>query len=250
MHAFYASLRNELTRLAAQPKTRWFLAASLLLPLGLSLLSSRLQGGGGLSALLSGDPYLALLGGYTAFVLPLFLFMTAADQFPGEREEGTMVLTLLRPVSRAKIYGAKVAAAAVYTGLQLLLLAVVSLLCSLLLPGSAPAVLDPLSFFRAALAAWAAMLAVGAVGAALVQLTGRATTGLALCLVLYGALKLLPLLLPGLSVWSLFSYTGWHALWLGDGVPAVRLWNLSLLLLAYSIIAYTGGLAIFNKKSF
>ncbi|WP_426450933.1 ABC transporter permease subunit [Paenibacillus sp. S-38] len=250
MHAFYASLHNELTRLAAQPKTRWFLAAALLLPLGLSFLSARLQGGTGLSALLGGDPYLALLGIYTALVLPLYLFMTVADLFPGESEAGTMTLTLLRPVSRAKIYAAKVGAAAVYTGLQLLLLTAVSLLCSRLLPGASPAMLGEASAFQAALAAWGAMLAVGAFAAALVQLTGRATTGLALCLVAYGVLKFLPLFVPGLSVWSLFTYTGWHTLWLGDGVPAVRLWNLSLLLLAYSIMAYTGGLAMFARRSF
>ncbi|MCZ8523257.1 MULTISPECIES: ABC transporter permease subunit [Paenibacillus] len=251
MRRFAASLHNELAKLAAQPRTRGFLLAALLLPLGFMLLSARLSSGTGLASLLGGDPYLTLLGGYTAVVLPLFLCLTAAEQFAGEGEAGTIRLSLVRPVSRGKIYGAKVLAAALYTGLQLLLVAAVCLLCGWLLPGSSPAgALGAAPAAKAALAAWAAMLTVGVVYAALAQLAGRTATAIALCLLVYGGAKLLPLLLPELSVWSLFSYTGWHTLWLGDGLPGARLWNLSALLLSYCIIAYTSGLVVFSKKSF
>lgn len=247
MHSLYANVVNEWEKTWARRRTKGFLLLTLLLPVTAALGLAAVQNRSAFVSGLGDNLPLIMLGLYTFAVLPLFMMMTAADAFSGEAASRTLKLVLVRPITRAKIYASKVLAIAAFVAVQLAALWVVSSLAEWLVSGggSARAWLDNLQAYAAA---WLPMMAIGLIAAFIAQWFRQSTGAMALLLLLYAAAKLLPVLLPQLAVWSVFSYTDWHRLWIGGGAQAAKLANTAALLAAYCIMAYTAGWVLFERK--
>lgn len=246
MGSLYANVVNEWEKTWARRRTKGFLLLSLILPAAAALGLAAVRNRSAFVAGLGDNLPLTMLSLYTFAVLPLFMIMTAADAFSGEAASRTLKLVLVRPITRAKIFASKVLAIAAYVALQLALLWTVSSVSEWLAGGgSAGAWLDNL---QAYVAAGLPMMAVGLIAVLIAQLFRQSTGAMALVILLYAAAKLLPIVLPQLAVWSVFSYTDWHRLWIGGGAQAGKLANTSLLLIAYCIMAYTAGWMLFERK--
>ncbi len=247
MHSLYANFVNEWEKTGARRRTKGFLLLTLILPtiaaFGLSAIRSRSVVIAGLGDNLP----LMMLSLYTFTVLPLFMMMTAADSFSGEVAARTLKLVLVRPITRAKVFASKTLAIAAYVAVQLAALWAVSSMADWLVgsSGTSGAWLDNLQAYAAA---WLPMMAIGLVAAFIVQWFRQSTGAMALVILLYAAAKLLPIVLPQLAVWSVFSYTDWHAMWIGDGAQAGKLTNTTAVLLAYCIMAYMAGWMLFERK--
>lgn len=247
LHTLVAGALNETVKLYGQTKTKLTLALTVLVPVLAAVLLGRLEAGVGIA--LGRDFPLLMLSLFTAVWLPLFLFMASAESFSGEYAARTIKLVLLRPISRAKAFAAKVLA---LLGYLAVLLAVVWLVSS-----AAGLILDAgltLSGFadsvKAYAAAFVAMSTVGVASSFVAQWLRSGVGTLALCVFLYVAAKLLPFVFPEAAAWSFPTYTDWHTLWVGDAAGAGRLLQIFVLLLASGMISYTAGWYLFEKKSF
>lgn len=247
LYSLYAGTYNETVKLLRQTKTRLTIALAVLVPVMAATLLGNLQSGLGLD--LGRDYPQLMLGLFTAVWLPLFLFMAAADSFSGEYAARTIKLVLLRPVSRAKAFAAKVLALLLYAAFVLLVVWIVSVATGLVLDaettlaGLADSVL-------AYAAAFVAMAAIGTAASFVAQWLKSGVGTLALCIALYIAGRALPLLLPQAADWSFLTYADWHTLWVGSAADAGRLLQIFVLLLASSMISYTAGWYLFEKKAF
>ncbi|MBW7459578.1 hypothetical protein K0U00_36525, partial [Paenibacillus sepulcri] len=81
MHSLTAGIINELEKWWLQRKTKWFLLFLVLIPVLAAWLVARVQGNAGISAIVGNDFPLIMLGILTTVLLPLYLFMCAADSF-------------------------------------------------------------------------------------------------------------------------------------------------------------------------
>lgn len=247
MHSFYANVRNETEKLWTRRRTKGFLLLTLLLPVISAILLAAMQNNTGVIGGLGSSLPMLMLSLFTFALLPLFLFMTAADSFTGEVAARTLKLVLVRPITRAKVFASKVLAVAVCIAVYLGALWIASVLSGWFIPGGDVTGGLPDSI-KAYTASFLPMAAIGLVAVLIAQIFNNSTGAMGLIIFIYAAAKLIPFIFPQASVWSVFSYTDWYVLWVGNGVSLSKLLYSFVLLLAYCIMAYTAGLIIFDRK--
>ncbi|MGM0883770.1 MAG: ABC transporter permease [Bacillota bacterium] len=246
MHSLYANVRNETEKLWNLRRTKGFLLLTLLLPVISAILLAAMQNNTVIGGLGSNIPML-MLSLFTFALLPLFLFMSAADSFAGEVASRTLKLVLIRPITRAKVFASKILAIAFYIAIQLGALWLASVLSGWLITGG-EATGGLLDSIKAYTASFFPMIAVGLITVLIVQCFNNSTGAITLIIIIYAAAKLIPFIFPQASVWSVFSYTDWYVLWVENGASISKLLQSFVLLLAYCIMAYTAGLIIFDRK--
>lgn len=249
MHSLYANMLNEAEKLLRQRKTKWILALTVLVPAAAAIFLGNMRSNTGV--LLGGgtDFTLLMLGVFTSALLPLFLFMTAADIFAGEIDARTMKQLLTRPIARSKAFASKALAIGMYLAVLLAVIWIASTLSGLLMNGGFQA--DRLgNSIIAYAAAFVAMAAIAMFAIFIAQWFRSSSSALVLCIIIYIAAKLLPFFYPQIADWSIFSFTDWHRLWLGSGTPFGTLFHIFAFLLSASIITYMAGWYLFEKRQY
>jgi ABC-2 type transport system permease protein len=246
MPSFYANVLNETEKIWKRRRTKAFLLLTLLLPAAAAALPAWLQSGTGAALGLGNDLPMRMLNVFTFALLPLFLFMTAADSFSGEIASRTLKLVLVRPITRAKAFASKVSAVAIFLAVLLASLWIVSTAAGWVAGGAITGGFT--DSLKAYAASFVPMAAIGLFAVFIAQWFGNVSGAMAATIVIYAAAKLLPFLFPAVSSWSVFSYTNWYVLWAGNGASPGKLLNTFVLLLSYSIMAYAGGWILFEKK--
>ncbi|NBD24689.1 ABC transporter permease [Paenibacillus glycinis] len=248
MNLLLSSTINEWTKLRSRKKTVFFLALIALLPfLGLPAVM-KLQGGFGIAAIAGSDYPITVLNLLASFVLPLLIFMSAADMFSGEFGDKTIRSVLARPVSRFKIFFAKLIAAFSLVAAGLLLGWISSAIASFFLPHADGL---PRALAESALAHAVTALPLFAICAAAVVVAmffKHASGALAICILVYAAAKLLGFVLPQYAAWLPTAYMDWHELWIGSAATAGRIATVFSYLLGCGIVLSTLGYCAFDKK--
>ncbi|AJY73535.1 ABC transporter permease [Paenibacillus beijingensis] len=247
MHSLVANVRNEMEKLWKRRRTKAFLLLTVLLPALSAVLLATLQNNIGVFGGLGSDLPMMMLGLFTFALLPLFLFMSAADSFSGEAAARTLKLVLVRPISRTKVFASKVAAIAFYIAVHLGVLWMASVLSGWFVPGGdmTGGLPDSLIAYSAA---FVPMTAIGLIAVFIAQCFSNTSGVITLNIIIYAAAKILPFIYPQVSLWSVFSYTNWYVLLVGDGISVQKGLNMSVLLLSYCIMAYTAGSMLFDRK--
>jgi ABC-2 type transport system permease protein len=248
MPSFYATLRNELIKLYYKKKTVVFLIFSALLPIIAALLIGKLQGIIGISTTSEGFS-INVLDIFTLFILPLFIFLLASDLFPGEISAHNMKLTLLRPVSRLKVFLAKTTALALCIALLLLIIGIINTLCGAIF-SDIQFVGGGFNIIKAYLAAFFSMSAIGIAAIFISQFFSRSSSALIFLIILFAVAKLLPVFFHSATYFSLAAYTDWHLLWIGHVVSVKARLTSLLFLLSSSVLLFSLGYYVFDKKEF
>jgi ABC-2 type transport system permease protein len=248
MHSLKVSILNELWKIWSRKKSIFFLCVSALIPIGTAMMLSRFQSGFGIAAVTSSDFPIMVLNVLTLFVMPLLVFMTAADMFAGEWGDKTLRIVLTRPVTRIKVYVAKQTA--------LLLLICTHMAAAFLCSAAAASFLArngsfPLAMMRALLAYGTAVMPMMTLGIAAVfvsQFFKSSSGALTVCILLYALCKLVAFFIPQLNNYSPTAYTDWYMLWIGQTVAAGKIASIFMFLLACCILFFTAGFYLFDKK--
>jgi ABC-2 type transport system permease protein len=248
MLSFNATLRNELIKLFYKKKTVVFLGFSALLPIIAALLIGKLQGIIGISTTNEGFS-INVLDIFTLFILPLFIFLLASDLFPGEISAHNMKLTLLRPVSRFNVFLAKTAALGLCIAIMLILIGIINTLCGFLF-SDIQAVGGWFNISKAYTAAFFSMFAIGIAAIFFSQFFNRSSSALIFLIILFAAAKLLPIFFHSATYFSLAAYTDFHLLWIGHIVSVKARLNSILFLLSSSVLLFSLGYYVFDKKEF
>ncbi len=247
MHSLYASVRNEVVKMALKKKNRFFLLMTFALPIGAGLLMGNLQNGLGLGVVTSGEFPIFVLGLLTVFFLPLFVFMGSADQFSGELGDRMLKNALVRPISRFKVFASKQAALAISIAAYLLVALLGSAGAALFLGGGLE-LGNAIDWLTAYAAAFLPLLSLSVTAVFLAQFFASGIGALTVSVLLYVALKAGAFVLPQLNAYSPTAYLNWHTLWLGDPLPAGQIGSVFMFLAACCILLFTAGFYFFDKK--
>ncbi|NHC21409.1 ABC transporter permease subunit [Bacillus sp. MM2020_4] len=235
---------NETEKLWKHKRTKGFLLISIFIPIITVIILLFLRNN--ILGLGSNLPML-MLRLFTFFILPLFLFMSASESFSGEVASNTLKIGLVRPITRAKVFASKVGAITTFLAILLGVLMITTIISGWLLPdrSTANGLLDVVTAYGVA---FIPLMAIGFVSVFISQFFNKSSGALATMILIYAAAKLAPFIIPGISVWSLFSYTNWYILWIGNGASIAKLTNSFILIGSYCIMAYSAGLILFEKK--
>ena len=135
MAVFQAALINELEKLRKKKKAVVAIVLSLLMTVIGQLLVLGVRMGFGIRGAGSTDFSMLVLSFAVNTLLPLFAVLVAIDSFSGEFNQNTMRTTLTRPISRFKIYAAKVTAIGIFILVNLAFLSILSLVFGLVFSG-------------------------------------------------------------------------------------------------------------------
>jgi ABC-2 type transport system permease protein len=248
MYNLLANVVNETEKHFWKKKTVFFLLLSALFPLAGAVLIASFQNKLGIASITAADYPILILGLFTSFILPLFVFMMAADSFAGEASANTLKIALLRPISRFKIYASKHISLGIYTVLYLAAAGIASVLSSLFFSvktGVTQGIFDALLAYAVAALPFIALTCIAVL---ISQFTRSGSSALIICILIYIGIKAVSFFIPQVSLYSLTSYTDWHVLWLSSSVAVGKLTSIFMFIMACSILCFTAGFYFFDKK--
>ena len=243
-NVFIGSTINEIEKLSGKKKV-WMLPGLAVILTLLSLWGlARLKLGTGILPVTPEQFPILILGWFTSIILPLFIVMAGSDMFSGELTERTIKLSLLKPISRFKVYMSKLLALSAYIVGTLVLVFLLTTIGALFL-GSGVNVLGTLAVYTAALIPM--LLVAFAVG--LISQFFKSGSGVMVfsILLLVGS-QALAFVYPRLSDFMISSYLNWHTLFVGAGASGGRILTLFMFMVSYSIIMLTAGYYLFERK--
>lgn len=248
MERFAANLRNELFKLRKRKKYLVFLilggilcVASALRVLVVTYFTdgevSRQAILGGLTS--SNLPFILLI------FLPLMAIMATGDLFVGEQSDHTIRFSLMRPVSKGKLFFSKAAAVLVLCAFDLAVLYLVSTLAQVALGGGTKGILTSLGACLLDLIQLAVLVLFFSL---LNQMLKGAGLTVLLCIVVYIILLLMGTYLPAVGGLVFTGYLRWHNLWIGITLPFLSLLPRIGLLAGYGLIFGCCGYFLFERK--
>lgn len=248
MERFAANLRNELFKLRKRKKYLVFLilggilcVASALRVLVVTYFTdgevSRQAILGGLMS--SNLPFILLL------FLPLMAIMATGDLFVGEQADHTVRFSLMRPVSKGKLFFSKAAAVLVLCAFDLAVLYLVSTLAQVALGGGTKGILTSLGACLLDLIPLAVLILFFSLINQMLRGSGLTVL---LCVVVYIALLLMGTYLPAVGGLVFTGYLRWHNLWIGITLPFLSLLPRIGLLAGYGLVFACCGYFLFERK--
>lgn len=250
MAVFQAALLNELEKLYKKKKVLVAILLSLaVIVIGQSVIVG-VRSGFGLRGTGSVEFPMLVLSIVVNTILPLFTALVAIDSFSGEFTQNSMRITLTRPVSRFKIYTAKITAIVLFILGALLLLLVFSLLAGFIFNTNS-ATLDSLG--RTVFSYLVSLLPLTVLALAIALLANIFKSGIAVFFVsilTFLALKVLGVLFSQYSSLFLTTQLDWYNLFLVNSFPILKILRQFLIMLGSGIMLFTAGFYIFDKKEF
>jgi ABC-2 type transport system permease protein len=202
----------------------------------------------GIASITAADYPVLILGLFTSFILPLFIFMAAADSFAGEVSANTLKIVLVRPISRFKIYASKHISLAINTLMYLAAAGIASIIAGLFFSVKTGVVQGSFDALLAYAVTAVPFIALTCIAVVISQFTRSGSGALIICILLYLGVKALAFFFPEVSLYSLTSYMDWHSLWLSSSVGVGKLTTIFMFMAACSILFFTAGFYFFDKK--
>ena len=250
MAVFQAALVNEIERLYKKKKALVAILLSLAVIVIGQLAIVGVRSGFGLRGAGSVEFPMLVLSVVVNTILPLFTALVAIDSFSGEFSQNSMRITLTRPVSRFKIFTAKIAAIVLFILATLLLLLVFSMLAGFIFNTNS-ATWD--SVARTVFSYIVSLLPMVVLALGIVLLANVFKSGISVFFVSILAFIVLTVLGVVFSQYSsLFITTqlDWYNLFLVNSFPLGKIIRQFLIMLGSGIMLFTAGFYLFDKKEF
>jgi ABC-2 type transport system permease protein len=183
-------------------------------------------------------------------ILPLFTALVTIDSFSGEFSQNTMRIMLTRPVSRFKIFSAKITAIAAFILANLLLLLIFSTFAGFLFNANSATVG---AFAQTILSYLVSFIPLLVLALAIVLLANVFKSGISVffvAIIVFAVLKVLGLAFSQYSGLFITSYLDWYNIWLANSFPLGKILRQLLIMAGYAIMLFTAGFYLFDKKEF
>ena len=248
MNIVHANTINELQKIFFKKKNLIFWTVIAIFSVGIPVSLTFFQQELGISAIHEANYPVFILNTFSTIILPLLLFMTVSDLFVGEIEDKTLKITLLRPISRFKVFLSKNLAIIIYIFIHLFTVFLFSFVTSTLLNfENLP--IGLINSLKAYLTAIVPAIVISTFTAFIAQFFKNSSGALTSSIFIYLALQAIPILFPFLSKVLFTSYMDWHLLWLASSIELSSLLIKFMLLLSYIIIFATAGFYLFDRKN-
>lgn len=250
MVVFKAALINELEKLYKKKKALAAIILSLLVIILGQLMLWGVRSGFGIRGAGSGEFPILVLSVVINTVLPLFVALVAIDSFSGEFAHNIIRVSLTRPVSRFKIFSAKVTAIAVFILFNLLLIFIFSLVIGLIFNHDS---MTLMGLGKSFLAYMVSLLPLFVLVLGIIFLTHILKSGIsvffAAVLIFIGS-QVLALVFPQYAGLLITTHLGWYKLWFAHTFPLQVVIRELLLMAGCGIMLFVAGFYLFERKEF
>ena len=250
MAVFQAALINELEKLYKKKKVLVAILLSLAVIVIGQLAIVGVRSGFGLRGAGSVEFPMLVLSVVVNTVLPLFIALIAIDSFSGEFSQNTMRITLTRPISRFKVYLAKITAILLFILGALLLLLAFSMLAGFIFNTNSA---SPDSVARTVFSYIVSVLPLIILALGIVLLANVLKSGIAVffvAILIFLAFKVLGVIFSQYSSLLLTTQLDWYNLFLVNSFPFEKILRQFFIMLGSGMMLFTAGFYLFDKKEF
>lgn len=250
MAAFRAAVYNELEKLYKKKKVSISLLLSIAVIVIGQILIIGVRSGFGIRGAGSSEFPLLVLSIVVNSILPLFTALVTIDCFSGEFSHNLMRITLTRPVSRFKVFTAKITAICFFILANLLLLCLLSMATGFIFNVSSASFGYLCKIIIAYLVSLLPMLVLALGIALLANILKSGTSVFFVSILLFIAFKGLGIFFSSYDSLFLTSQLDWYQLWLSSSFPLTKIIRQLLIMTGYAIMFFTAGYYLFDKKEF
>ncbi len=250
MAVFQAALVNEIEKLYKKKKALVAILLSLAVIVIGQLAIVVVRSGFGLRGAGSVEFPMLVLSVVVNTILPLFTALVAIDSFSGELSQNSMRITLTRPVSRFKIFTAKITAIVLFILATLLLLLIFSMLAGFIFNTNS-ATWD--SLVRTVFSYLVSLFPMVVLALGIVLLANLFKSGISVFFVsilVFIVLKVLGVVFSQYSSLLMTTQLDWYNLFLVNSFPLGKIVRQFLIMLGSGIMLFTAGFYLFDKKEF
>lgn len=250
MVEFKAALINEIEKLYKKKKILVSVIISLVFIVIGQLSIIGLRSGFGLRGVSSMEFPMLVLSVVVNSILPLFTALVAIDSFSGEFSSNTMKIAITRPVTRLKFFTAKLAAIMLFILSNLLFVMIFSVIAGSIFNSNSFTLKSISGIIISYIVTLIPMMVLAII---IVFLTNLIRSGIGvfflsiLIFIIFKALEIVFSQYSGLLFTSMFN---WYNLWIMDSIPIFKVFRQFMMMCSYSIIFFTGGYYLFDKKDF
>jgi ABC-2 type transport system permease protein len=181
-------------------------------------------------------------------ILPLFTALVAIDVFAGEFSQNSMKISLTRPITRLKLFTAKISATAFFVLANLFIVMILSTLTGFIFNTAS---ITASGFVRILVSYGVTLIPILTLVLVVVLFANIFRSGSAtffLCIILFLAFKVLGYVFSQYSSLFITSMLDWYNLWIADSIPLLKILRMFLIMAGYGIMAFTAGYYLFDKK--
>jgi ABC-2 type transport system permease protein len=248
MPKFKVALINEIEKMYKKKKAFiiFFISIAVIVLGQLAIIGIRNLSG--LRAVNSSQFPIELLRLFSYTVLPFFTALVAIDSFSSELSNNTMKLMITRPISRFKIFTAKVVATSIFVLINLYVTMILSTIAGLIFNANT---FQFRSFFNILLAYTVALIPIMVFTLLIIVYANIFKSGVGvffLSIFTFLVLTVLGIVFSRFSSVFFTSLIQWHNTWLITPFPMNKVLRLLFIQLGYGTIFFTLGFYLFEKK--
>ncbi len=250
MAAFQAAFINEIEKLYKKKKVLVAVILSLVIIIIGQIAILGMRSGFGIRGAGKMDFAVLVLSVVINTILPLFTALVAIDMFSGEFSHNVMRGALTRPVSRFKLFSAKIGAIGVFILANLLVLLILSVLAGVLFNNGTLSGLEVLKTSLAYIMSFFPILVLALLVVLLANFLKSGTSVFFLGILLFLGCKVVGIFFSQYSGLLITGQLEWYNLWLSTSFPGAKVFRQFLIMGGYSIMLFTAAYYLFDKKEF
>lgn len=250
MPGFKAALSNEIEKLYKKKKVLVAMIISLIFIVIGQVIMLGVRSGFGLRGVGSMEFPILVLSVVVNSILPLFTGLVVIDSFSSEFSNNTMKLVLTRPVTRLKLYAAKLTAVVVFISVNLLFVMIFSLIAGFAFNSNSFSVQGIMRIIISYAVTIVPMAILALLIAFLCNIFRSGIAVFFLSILIFIGLKALGIFFPQFAGVFFTSMVDWYNLWILATMPVAKIFRDFLLMMSYVILLFTGGYYLFDKKDF
>ncbi|MFL0195034.1 ABC transporter permease [Clostridium sp. WILCCON 0269] len=248
MIRFKATLVNELEKLHKNKKVLAAIILSIVFIILGQIFILLLRNNFGLKGASSTEFPLLVLSTLINTLLPLFIALITIDSFSGEFSQNTMKISLTKPVTRLKLFTVKIVAIIIFIFMTLMTIMLFSIISGIIFNTNSFTVENLIKIVISYVVTLMPMTILCLIIVLFANILKNGIAVFFLSILVFIISKVLAIFFPTYSGILFTSMIGWHALWIMDNIPYLKIFRNFMMMLSYAIILFTAGYYIFDKK--
>ncbi|WP_125152029.1 ABC transporter permease [Clostridium rectalis] len=250
MLEFKAAIYNEIEKLYKKKKILVSAIVSLIFIIIGQFTIVGLRSGFGVRGTSNMEFPILVLSVVVNSILPLFTALVTIDSFSGEFSQNTMKIVITRPISRLKLFSAKILAIMLFVATNLVFVMIFSTITGVIFNSNSFTLKGITKILLSYTVSIVPMIILVLI---IIIFTNIFKSGVGvfflsvLIVIIFKAMEFVFSRYSGIFFTSLFS---WYNLWIMSNFPALKIFRQFMMICSYGLIFFTFGYYLFDKKEF
>ncbi|OFI07081.1 ABC-2 family transporter protein [Clostridium acetireducens DSM 10703] len=250
MDVFKVAVINEVEKLYKKKKILVAAIISLIFIIVGQLAIMGLRSGFGLRGTSSMEFPILVLSLVLNSILPLFTALVTIDSFSGEFSQNTMKIVVTRPISRLKLFTAKIVAVMLFVLANLLFVMIFSIVTGAILNSNSFTFQGIGKVFLCYAVSIIPMVILALIVAVFANILKSGVGTFFLFILIFIIFKIMEVVFSSYSGIFFTSMINWYNLWKMTNFPFFKIFRKFMMMCSYGILLFTLGYYLFDKKEF